>query len=52
MTALKVKLLDKYPKAQGEGSICTNCGHKGKDIGNMIKCCMCAHWFHTDCMDR
>ncbi len=52
LTALKVKLLDKHPKAQGEGAICTtNCSHKGKDIGNMIRCCMCPHWFHIDCIN-
>ena len=49
---LKTRLLVKYPKAQGENALCIiECNHDGEEMGNMIRCCMCAHWFHTDCLD-
>ncbi len=25
--------------------------NEGQEAGNMIRCCTCAHWFYTDCID-
>ncbi len=49
---LKASLIAKYPKVQGEGIMCiVTCKHESQEAGNMIRCCTCAHWFHTDCID-
>ena len=32
--------------------LCTSeCKHGGSDKGDMIRCCLCANWFHEDCLD-
>ena len=37
----------------GPGSdYCTDdCGKGRKDTGDMIRCCMCAQWFHLECLN-
>jgi ribA/ribD-fused uncharacterized protein len=52
VSALKGKLLAKYPKSQVEGLMCIiNCKHNGEEADIMLHCCTCAHWFHADCVD-
>ncbi len=52
VSALKETLLAKYPKTQVEGLHCIiGCKHDGKESGNMLRCCTCAHWYHANCVD-
>lgn len=52
VSLLKERLLAKYPKAEEEGLMCIkHCKYNGKEAGVMLRCCTCAHWFHTKCID-
>ncbi len=52
VSQLKDRLLANYPKALDDSAMYINgCQHNETGEGNMIRCCLCAHWFHMDCVD-
>ncbi len=49
---VKGQTFRKYPKSLDDDAMCINrCKHNGKDKGNIIRCCLCAHWFHMGCVE-
>lgn len=49
--AQKDKHKDLYQKNYKDDKICIEkCLVKGKDQGETIRCCLCAHWYHIDCI--